>query len=249
MLLRQLHPAVLWLRQALWLLPRLSLIHQPSPRITVCKSFSLAHQLRSVVAEVWWKCVPVVLVFHIFPENDNFSKSKLFTPPPNMYADFCVSAFVALFYFFSFFVSKAYLVKGLFFSLPVLTSSRVFNYRLSTRLSPASPTHFYPACRKKHPSREVSAVTWLRQDWREWFFLSRSVYVSVSPCVVGGVSLLRIFCCLPCFRRRSAGREARVRTPVSLTGLPVFLGLPRVPVGSPWSFWAHLPAVGLFLLV
>lgn len=62
-------------------------------------------------------------------------------------------------FLFSFFVSKAYLVKGLFFSLPVLTSSRVFNYRLSTRLSPASPTHFYPACRKKHPSREVSAVT------------------------------------------------------------------------------------------
>lgn len=188
MLLRQLHPAVLWLRQALWLLPRLSLIHQPSPRITVCKSFSLAHQLRSVVAEVWWKCVPVVLVFHIFPENDNFSKSKLFTPPPNMYADFCVSAFVALFYFFSFFVSKAYLVKGLFFSLPVLTSSRVFNYRLSTRLSPASPTHFYPACRKKHPSREVSAVTWLRQDWREWFFsLSECVCERFSVCCWRGV--------------------------------------------------------------
>lgn len=32
--------------------------------------------------------------------------------------------------------------------------------------------------------------------------------MSVSPCVVRGVSLLRSLCCLPRFRRRSAGREA-----------------------------------------
>jgi len=45
-------PAVPLRSQASWLLSRLSLIHQPSPRNTVCKSFSLPHRLRSVASEV-----------------------------------------------------------------------------------------------------------------------------------------------------------------------------------------------------
>lgn len=82
-----------------------------------------------------------------------------------------------------------------------------------------------------------------------FFFSSRSVYVSVFPCVVRGVSLLHIFCCLPCFRRRSAGREARVRevTSVSLTGLPVFSVLPRVPIGSSASFLSQPSCSRLFV--
>jgi len=133
--------------QAVWLLSRMSLIHQPSPRSTVCKSFPLPHQLRSVATEVNAEmCLCRAAPSHPSWKRRQLPQSKLFTPPftshlSSLYVCVCDWAFVThLFFFFC----KAY--KG-WFTFFFITSSHELRYRLSVRLSPASPNHFYPACR------------------------------------------------------------------------------------------------------